>query len=89
MDINPNSFELSILEVGDLTGWPQSMVEDYRALHESALELAQNIDTVAANTPPPSAATSTGKAGQIAYDAGFIYVCIADNSWVRAALSAW
>ena len=30
--------------------------------------------------------TSTGIAGQIAYDSGFFYVCISSNSWARVAI---
>jgi hypothetical protein len=37
----------------------------------------------------PATATSTGTAGQIAWDASFVYVCTAPNTWVRAALSTW
>ena len=37
----------------------------------------------------PSTATSTGTAGQIAFDATHIYVAIGTNSWVRALLAAW
>lgn len=37
----------------------------------------------------PTTATSTGTAGQIAYDASYFYVCTATNTWVRAALSTW
>ncbi len=37
----------------------------------------------------PGASTDPGRAGQIAYDANFVYICIATNTWVRAALSTW
>ncbi len=37
----------------------------------------------------PSTATSSGQAGQIAYDSNFFYACVATNTWVRAALSSW
>lgn len=37
----------------------------------------------------PANAVSTGSAGQIAYDSSFLYVCIATNTWKRAALSTW
>lgn len=37
----------------------------------------------------PSTATSNGIAGQMAYDASYVYVCIATNVWKRAALSTW
>jgi hypothetical protein len=37
----------------------------------------------------PASAMSSGKAGQIAYDSNYIYVCVADNTWKRAALETW
>lgn len=41
------------------------------------------------NTYAPTANTSTGTAGQVAWDSGYVYVCIATNTWKRAALSTW
>ena len=38
---------------------------------------------------PPASATASGVAGDIAYDNSYVYVCIATNTWRRAALSAW
>jgi hypothetical protein len=37
----------------------------------------------------PATATSPGALGEIRYTAGFIYVCIATNTWRRTALTAW
>lgn len=37
----------------------------------------------------PSNADSTGTAGQVAYDANYFYICVATNTWKRAALSTW
>jgi hypothetical protein len=36
---------------------------------------------------PTSSTTSSGTAGQISYDSGFVYVCIGPGNWKRAALS--
>ena len=36
----------------------------------------------------PATASSTGTAGDIRYDADYIYVCTATNTWKRAALAA-
>lgn len=40
------------------------------------------------NTAPASA-TAAGTLGEIRVTAAFIYVCIATNTWVRAALTTW
>lgn len=37
----------------------------------------------------PGTASSPGAVGQLAWDSGFIYVCVATNTWKRAALSTW
>ncbi|HRJ12570.1 MAG TPA: hypothetical protein PKW15_04940 [Alphaproteobacteria bacterium] len=37
----------------------------------------------------PSSASDTGSAGQIAWDANYIYVCTATNTWKRAAIATW
>jgi hypothetical protein len=41
------------------------------------------------NPSVPTTASSTGTPGQLAWDSSFIYVCIASNTWKRAALSSW
>lgn len=47
------------------------------------------LDTKPTLVSVPATATSTGTAGQIAYNSTHIYVCVAANTWVRAALSTW
>ena len=37
----------------------------------------------------PATASSAGSAGYIRYDSGYVYVCIATNTWKRAALTTW
>lgn len=37
----------------------------------------------------PTGATSTGKKGQMAFDATYLYLCTADNTWKRIALGGW
>jgi hypothetical protein len=37
----------------------------------------------------PASATAAGAAGDICWDASFVYVCVATNSWKRAAIAAW
>jgi hypothetical protein len=45
--------------------------------------------TIPALNTAPATATSTGALGEIRYTAGFIYVCIATNTWRRTALTSW
>jgi hypothetical protein len=37
----------------------------------------------------PAASNSAGFAGQMAYDASYIYVCTAANTWERVAVATW
>ena len=37
----------------------------------------------------PSTASSAGTAGDIRYDSSYVYICIATNTWKRAALTTW
>jgi len=37
----------------------------------------------------PASATATGTTGEIAWDANYIYVCTATNTWKRVAISTW
>lgn len=38
---------------------------------------------------PPASATASGTAGQIAFDASYIYICTATDTWQRAAIATW
>lgn len=42
-----------------------------------------------ASTPAPTLPTDTGVAGNLAYDATHIYVCVATNTWRRALLKTF
>ena len=37
----------------------------------------------------PTANNSPGSAGQLAWDSGYVYICIATNTWKRANISTW
>ena len=37
----------------------------------------------------PATTTSTGTIGQLAIDSSNVYVCVATNTWKRAALTDW
>lgn len=41
------------------------------------------------NSQTPASATAVGEAGTIAWDINYVYVCVAANTWRRAALAAW
>ena len=40
-------------------------------------------------THTPASASATGTAGEVAWDANYIYICTATNTWKRVAISTW
>ena len=56
----------------------------------STLTLGVSGGQVILNTPAaPATSSSTGTPGQIRWDADYIYICIATNTWRRIAHSTW
>ena len=37
----------------------------------------------------PASASATGTQGTVVWDSGYIYVCVATNTWKRAAITTW
>ncbi len=49
-----------------------------------------NSNTIRLRTAKtPVSATDTGNAGDICWDANYIYICVATNTWKRSAISSW
>ena len=38
---------------------------------------------------PPANSTASGSTGTVVWDSGFIYVCVANNTWKRATLDSF
>lgn len=51
--------------------------------------LVQNFFSLLGGLPAPTSSTGAGTPGQYAYDANFLYLCIATNSWKRIPLLAF
>lgn len=37
----------------------------------------------------PASSSAAGVAGTVVWDSGFIYVCVATNTWKRVAIATW
>lgn len=37
----------------------------------------------------PASATATGTTGSVCWDADYIYICVAANTWKRSAIATW
>lgn len=62
--------------------WYQTLSDAERTARDG---LSKRITSIAA----PAAATDPGVAGDIRFDSGYVYVCVAADTWKRAALSTW
>jgi len=73
---------------GGLIGWnlpnTQGNVGEYLTVTATSEMEWKTVATTA-----PGANNSTGQTGQIAFDSGYIYVCVATNTWKRAAIATW
>lgn len=47
------------------------------------------FDTLIFSSHAPASASATGIVGQIAWDSGFLYMCVATNTWKRVAIATW
>lgn len=53
-------------------------------------KLDVNSDAICVRTPQtPASAGATGTAGMICWDANYIYVCVATNTWKRTEIATW
>jgi hypothetical protein len=83
--INVSATEILDLDVdGTLAGNSDLKVASQKAV-KTYVDAHAGVGPVAA----PSTASSAGVAGQWAYDATHIYVCVATNTWVRATLATF
>jgi hypothetical protein len=62
-------------------GTPRGLADEFRKIGATGRRL-----TVAR---PPATATSSGSPGQVAWDASYLYVCVAANTWRRVAIASW
>lgn len=46
-------------------------------------------DFIMAQSRTPSSSSSTGTTGDMVWDASYIYICIATNTWKRSAITTW
>ncbi len=52
----------------------------------SALKKVQRKALIRPSASAPSSSSSSGTAGDIAYDSGYLYICVSSNTWKRMAL---
>jgi hypothetical protein len=55
---------------------------------KSKLDVNDNAIIIEQSNTPINSSSACVK-GAVSWDSGFVYVCVANNTWKRAALSAW
>ena len=96
------SFGLTIDSVNDNTGFYadtstlQVYTSSYVHIITDSMDVGYNwyfnkngTATWPTNGYVPATSTSTGTTGQIAWDSGYVYICVAANTWKRATLNSW
>lgn len=88
------AFVASIVDASDTTedGKIDLQVQSAGTLTSMAAITAANVTLGSRPILPthtPASATAAGTAGEVAWDANYIYVCIAANTWKRVAISTW
>lgn len=97
----PNSSSQNELYVWDGLGWtnvgpiqgPQgepgevTLAATQTLLNKTLVSPVLNNPRLSTRTP--ASATATGVQGEVCWDASYLYVCVATNTWKRTAISSW
>lgn len=74
----------------------QTFRNNFSAIRNNFAAAATEISALQANsaisltsTTVPLSSSSQGAAGQIAYSATYLYICVDTDTWVRASLDTW
>lgn len=51
--------------------------------------LVATFSSLGIASDPPASATAPGVAGTVTWDSGFIYLCVATDTWKRVAIATW
>ena len=86
--------EASIVDASDTTedGKLDFKVQAAGTLTSMAAITAANVTLGSRPILPthtPASASAAGTAGEVAWDANYIYICTATNTWKRVAISTW
>ena len=62
---------------------------DLNLSHANTWAATQTFGTMVVASAAPAAANSTGVAGTVTWANGFLYICVATNTWQRVAIATW
>lgn len=89
--------EVALNRISDLQGQQQDNVRASAAnTLAAALTIAGALTLnkatgalIVTTAQTPATAAAAGIVGTICWDSGFIYVCVATNTWKRVAIATW
>lgn len=93
--INPNNIDITYPIAGqdnDTQGFRDNFSNIKNNLSVAATEISAlqaNVALALTTTSIPATISSTGRAGQVAFDSTHLYVCVATNTWVKATLTTF
>jgi hypothetical protein len=87
MFLNDGSLTFSSTDQNAVGGQIVSMTPKFTIDNTGTVQAAKY--SLSSLNTAPSSANDTGTAGEIRVTSSYIYVCIATNTWVRAALATW
>lgn len=64
-----------------------SFTDGWSPWYRMLLEISNSIRTSGSKTP--DSASAVGSLGELCWDANYMYVCVAANTWKRTALTTW
>jgi hypothetical protein len=94
-NINPNTINITYPIAGqdnDTQGFRDnfSSIKNNFSVAQTEISALQANSTISVTTTTvPVSNSSAGKAGSIAFNSSYIYVCVATNTWLRANLSTF
>ena len=94
-NINPNNIDITYPIAGqdnDTQGFRDNFSNIKNNFVVTKNEISSIQDTLSVSptwSSVPTTSSDVGTAGQLAYDGTHLYVCIAENSWIRASFASW
>lgn len=82
------TYDSSVLRVGTFRIWSDGS-GNLRMKASADPTSATDGGIVSTRVDVPATATASGTAGQWAFDASYLYICVATNTWKRVGLATW
>jgi len=58
--------------------------------HDAQTKLDVDADSIRIRkSKTPASSSAPGHVGEMAWDNGYLYICVAPNTWKRASLTSW